>query len=155
MQNLVKSVLLFFLLFSFSSSIAQTVKISGKVRDESTKEKLFNANIVVKGTTTGVVTDFDGNFTIEVEEEGDEHQVFYQLLSSLGTVTYTDTDVNGNPIGLSFTLTTGNSGGSGNLTVTLRHKLNKTATGVTAGDITNAGGSTDAEVSFPIQVNVN
>ncbi len=68
MQNLVKSVLLFFLLFSFSSSIAQTVKISGKVRDESTKEKLFNANIVVKGTTTGVVTDFDGNFTIEVEE---------------------------------------------------------------------------------------
>jgi hypothetical protein len=95
------------------------------------------------------------DITIEVEEEGDEHQVFYQLLSSLGTVTYTDTDVNGNPIGLSFTLTTGNSGGSGNLTVTLRHKLNKTATGVTAGDITNAGGSTDAEVSFPIQVNVN
>lgn len=95
------------------------------------------------------------DITIEVEEEGYEHQVFYQLLSSLGTVTYTDTDENGNPIGLSFTLITGSIAGSGNLTVTLRHKLNKTASGVTSGDITNAGGSTDAEVSFPIQVNVN
>lgn len=68
MQNLVKSILLLFLLSTFSSSIAQTVKISGKVRDESTKEELFNANVVVKGTTTGVVTDFDGNFTIEVDK---------------------------------------------------------------------------------------
>ena len=95
------------------------------------------------------------DITIEVEEEGYEHQVFYQLMSSLGTLTYTDTDENGNPIGLSFTLTTGNIAGTGNLTVTLRHKPNKTASGVASGDITNAGGSTDAEVSFPIQVNVN
>jgi hypothetical protein len=95
------------------------------------------------------------DITIEVEEEGDEHQVFYQLAANLGTVTYTDTDVNGRPIGITFTLTTGSTAATGNLTVTLRHKLNKTATGVTAGDITNAGGSTDAEVSFPIQVNVN
>ena len=94
------------------------------------------------------------DITIEVEEEGDEHQVFYQLTATLGTVTYTDTDVNGRPIGITFTLTTGSASGTGNLTVTLRHELNKTATGVTAGDITNAGGSTDAEVSFPIQVNV-
>jgi hypothetical protein len=90
--------------------------------------------------------------TDEVEEEGAEHQVFYQLLSSLGTVTYTDTDVDGRPIGLSFTLTTGSTAGTGNLTVTLRHEPNKTATGVAAGDITNAGGSTDAQVTFPIQV---
>jgi hypothetical protein len=94
------------------------------------------------------------DITIEVEEEGAEHQVFFQLLSSLGTVTYNDTDENGNPIGLSFTLTTGNTAGTGNLTVTLRHEPNKTASGVASGDITNAGGSTDAEVSFPIQVNV-
>ncbi|HBK82722.1 MAG TPA: type 1 periplasmic binding fold superfamily protein, partial [Flavobacterium sp.] len=37
--------------------------------------------------------------------------------------------------------------------VTLIHKPNKTASGVEAGDITNAGGSRDAEVSFPISVN--
>jgi hypothetical protein len=94
------------------------------------------------------------DITIEVEEEGDEHQVFYQLTSTLGTVTYTDTDVNGRPIGITFTLTTGSASGTGNLTVTLRHEPNKTASGVASGDITNAGGSTDAEVSFPIQVNV-
>lgn len=93
--------------------------------------------------------------TEEVEEESDEHQVFYQLLSSLGTVTYTDTDVNGKPIGLTFTLTTGSTAATGNLIVTLRHKLNKNATSVAAGDITNAGGSTDALVTFPIQVVTN
>jgi hypothetical protein len=34
----------------------------------------------------------------------------------------------------------------------LRHLLNKNAAGVSTGDITNAGGSTDAEVTFPIVV---
>lgn len=112
------------------------------------------ANTVYTGSTRFLneLEDPAEEITDEVEEEGDEHQVFYQLLSSLGTVTYTDTDVNGNPIGLSFTLTTGSTAGTGNLTVTLRHEPNKTASGVASGDITNAGGSTDAQVTFPIQV---
>ncbi len=93
------------------------------------------------------------NITEEVEEEGVDHQLFYQLASSLGTVTYNDTDANGKPIGLAFTLVAGTSGSIGNLTVTLRHEPNKTASGVASGDITNAGGSTDATVSFPIVVN--
>ena len=115
------------------------------------------ANTVYTGSTRFLneLEDPAEEITDEVEEEGDEHQVFYQLLSSLGTVTYTDTDVNGNPIGLSFTLTTGSTAGTGNLTVTLRHEPNKTASGVASGDITNAGGSTDAQVTFPLQVNVN
>ena len=114
------------------------------------------ANTVYTGSTRFLneLEDPAEEITDEVEEEGAEHQVFFQLLSSLGTVTYNDTDENGNPIGLSFTLTTGNTAGTGNLTVTLRHEPNKTASGVASGDITNAGGSTDAEVSFPIQVNV-
>lgn len=93
------------------------------------------------------------NITTEVAEEGADHQLFYQLTASLGTVTYDDVDANGNPIGLAFTLVAGTSGASGNLIVTLRHLPNKTAAGVSTGDITNAGGSTDAEVSFPIVVN--
>jgi hypothetical protein len=52
---------------------------------------------------------------------------------------------------LTFTLTTGNVG-TGNLTVTLRHLPNKSALGVSTGDITNAGGATDAYVSFPVTV---
>ena len=112
------------------------------------------ANTVYTGSTRFLneLEDPADEITIEVEEEGAEHQVFYQLLSSLGTVTYTDTDVDGRPIGLSFTLTTGSTAGTGNLTVTLRHEPNKTASGVASGDITNAGGSTDAQVTFPIQV---
>lgn len=91
------------------------------------------------------------NITEEVEEEGVDHQIFYQLASSLGTVTYDDVDSNGKPIGIDFTLVTGTAS-SGNLTVTLRHLPNKSASGVASGDITNAGGSTDAAVSFPITV---
>lgn len=115
------------------------------------------ANTVYTGSTRFLneLEDPADEITDEVEEEGAEHQVFYQLLSSLGTVTYTDTDVDGRPIGLSFTLTTGSTAGTGNLTVTLRHEPNKTASGVASGDITNAGGSTDAQVTFPLQVNVN
>lgn len=95
------------------------------------------------------------DITEEVEEEGADHQVFYQLAASLGTVTYdaNNVDENGNPIGLAFTLVAGTSGSSGTLTVTLRHEPNKTAANVNTGDITNAAGNTDAEVSFPIVVN--
>ena len=93
------------------------------------------------------------DITVEVEEEGADHQVFYQLPSSIGTVPYTDTDANGRPIGLNFTLVAGTSGSTGTLTVTLRHLPNKTASGVSGGDITNAGGNTDAAVSFSVAVN--
>ncbi|WP_338377397.1 type 1 periplasmic binding fold superfamily protein [uncultured Flavobacterium sp.] len=95
------------------------------------------------------------DITEEVEEEGADHQVFYQLAASLGTVTYdaNNVDENGNPIGLAFTLVAGTSGSTGTLTVTLRHEPNKTAANVNTGDITNAAGNTDAEVSFPIVVN--
>ena len=93
------------------------------------------------------------DITLEVEAEGVDHQIFYQLSNSLGTITYDDNDTNGDPIGFEFTLVTGNAG-SGTLTITLRHEPNKSANGVSGGDITNAGGSTDAQVSFPINVSL-
>lgn len=115
---------------------------------------------LVAGTTYTGSTEFLNelenpaeDITVEVEEEGADHQVFYQLPSSIGTVTYTDTDANGKPIGLNFTLVAGTSGSTGTLTVTLKHLPNKTATGVAAGDITNAGGNTDAAVTFSVAVN--
>ena len=92
------------------------------------------------------------DITIEVEEEGVDHQIFYQAPVSIGTFTYTDTDANGKPIGLDFTLVTA-SAATGNLTVTLRHLPNKSAAGVSTGNIANAGGATDAEVIFPLIVN--
>ena len=87
------------------------------------------------------------DITVEVEEEGDEHQLFFQAPSTLGTFTYTDADANGKPIGLEFTLTTSGAT-TGNLLVTLRHLPNKSASGVATGDITNAGGATDAAVTY-------
>ena len=39
----------------------------GNVTDD-TGEALIGANVLAKGTTTGTVTDFDGNFTLEVPE---------------------------------------------------------------------------------------
>ena len=92
------------------------------------------------------------NITTEIVDEGVDHQLFFQAPSALGTFTYNDTDANGRPIGIQFTLLTGNAN-SGNLLVTLRHEPIKTAAGVVAGDITNAGGSTDAAVTYPVTVN--
>lgn len=92
------------------------------------------------------------NITLEVEEEGDEHQFFYTFSNSIATVAYTDQDKNGRPIGIAFNLTT-TTAGIGNLTVTLRHEPNKTASGVVGGNITNAGGETDVEATFSLTVN--
>ena len=44
----------------------QQQEISGNVRDAKTGEALPGVNIMVKGTTTGTITDLDGNFTIKV-----------------------------------------------------------------------------------------
>ncbi len=90
------------------------------------------------------------DITEEVSAEGADHQVFYQLPATLGTITYDDVDANGKPIGLAFTFLA-SAAGNGNLTITLRHLPNKSAVGVSDGDITNAGGNTDAEVTFPVR----
>jgi hypothetical protein len=91
------------------------------------------------------------NITEEILAEDEDHQIFYQLSSGLGTITYTDNDSNNKPVGLGFTYQT-NAVGTGNLIVTLRHLPSKSATGVASGNIANAGGSTDAEVTFPVTI---
>ncbi len=93
------------------------------------------------------------NISLEVEEEGDEHQFFFSTSGGLtGTFTYGDFDINGDPIGLDFTFTASANSQSGNLTVILRHEPNKSAENVSLGDITNAGGETDVQVIFPVTV---
>ncbi len=63
-----KILLLTGLLLGFTAVLsAQTREISGTVSDEA-GEPLIGANIVIKGTATGTVTDFDGNFKVEVEK---------------------------------------------------------------------------------------
>jgi TonB-dependent starch-binding outer membrane protein SusC len=47
----------------------QKQKISGKVTDATTGEAIIGANIVIQGTTTGTITDVEGNFSLEIPIE--------------------------------------------------------------------------------------
>jgi len=67
MKNILPVML--FLLLSISG-IAQTGVISGNISDVNTKETLIGATVVLQGTTTGAITDFDGNFKIEKVANG-------------------------------------------------------------------------------------
>ena len=87
------------------------------------------------------------NVTEEVEAEDDEHQFFFSTSGAVTGTTYSDQDGDGNPLGLSFELTTGEAG-SGTLQVTLRHEPKKPNDG-TLGD---AGGETDIAQSFNVTV---
>ena len=62
--------LLILFLITTCASFAQTV-ISGKVFDSKTKEPLPFVNIILKGTTTGATSDFDGNYSINTQQKGD------------------------------------------------------------------------------------
>ena len=120
-----------------------------------------SGNFVQGKTYTGVVTFLNEtvspaeDITEEIKELGLEHQIFYQKTGTINNVSYADTESNyyssGKPVGLeSFFTTTGAANGT--LKITLRHEPNKSAANVASGDITNAGGSTDAEVVFAITV---
>lgn len=50
-------------------TVSSTKKISGVVKDE-TGEPVIGANVVVKGTTNGTVTDMNGRYSLEVPEGG-------------------------------------------------------------------------------------
>ena len=90
------------------------------------------------------------DITEEIEEEDEEHQFFFEATNGI-SIAYADTDADSNPIGLLNTLTTG-AAGNGTVTVILRHEPNKGGDGVADGDITNAGGETDIEVTFDVTV---
>ena len=61
-----KTILRTFVLLFCVASFAQTT-VKGTVNDDGGLP-LPGANIIIVGTSTGVVTDFDGNFTLEVSQ---------------------------------------------------------------------------------------
>lgn len=66
MKNL-KTWLTFASLFLSLCIFAQTGKVEGVVTDGEFNEPLAFANVLIKGTTTGTTTDFDGNYTIDLD----------------------------------------------------------------------------------------
>ncbi|MCK0147652.1 TonB-dependent receptor [Arenibacter sp. F26102] len=47
----------------------ETITVSGTITDVDTGKPVVGANIIEKGTTNGVMTDFDGNYVIKVPED--------------------------------------------------------------------------------------
>lgn len=95
------------------------------------------------------------NITEEVEEEAKEHQFFFSGTAvSMGhlDISYNDQDGDGNPIGILNDVSVSGAMQDMQLKVTLRHEPNKEGTDVSDGDITNAGGETDVEVTFIVDI---
>ncbi len=63
MRTLIKSTL--FLLFMLPMSFFAQNTVSGTVNESATGMPIPGVNVIVKGTTNGTVTDFDGNYTIQ------------------------------------------------------------------------------------------
>lgn len=118
---------------------APVITVSGNLAANST----YDGSIVLLDETATPAE----NITEEVEEEAEEHQFIYVVSGSITGVAYTDQDGNGNPVGLSFELSTGDAG-NGTLGVTLRHEPAKPNDGTLAG----AGGETDIAQTFSVTV---
>lgn len=66
-MNMRKRVLLLLLFFSGIVSAFAQKEITGTVVDQASQEPIIGASVLVKGTTNGIVTDFDGNFKLKVD----------------------------------------------------------------------------------------
>ncbi len=61
-------IILMTLLVGVACAFASPIKVTGKVVSAEDGQGMPGASIVVKGSTTGTITDFDGNFEIEAED---------------------------------------------------------------------------------------
>lgn len=55
------------IVLTIQTALAQSFSVKGTVVSAGDNEPLIGVTILQEGTTNGVVTDFDGNFTIEVK----------------------------------------------------------------------------------------
>jgi len=71
--RLYKMKLFYYFLFTLfcGTAFAQTYTISGKIFDVTTKEPIPFASVLLKGTTVGANTDFDGKFTLTTDKLSD------------------------------------------------------------------------------------
>jgi len=64
-----KIVLSISMMFLVATAAMADIVASGNVIDKETNEPLIGANVLVKGTTTGTITDIDGNFELAVPDK--------------------------------------------------------------------------------------
>ncbi len=77
---------LMYVLLMFPLCVFAQGTVTGTITEASTGSPLPGANIIIKGTTTGTTSDFDGNFSIDVD-------VFPETLV-ISSVGYTTQEVN-------------------------------------------------------------
>ena len=115
------------------------------------KNTIYNGVVTFENESVNPAVDI----TEEILAEAEEHQIFYEKTGTLNDFTYSPNadnfDANGKPVGLKSVFTT-TGAATGDLIITLIHLPKKSEPGVSSGDITNAGGSTDAQAIFPIAV---
>lgn len=145
------------------TKVVLTLTKNGTVAAKATfsdKDGIGGAAPVIEGLTLEANTTYEGKIeffdesknpvedvTKEILKERESHQVFYvPIPADLLTITYKDRDVNNLPVGLVVEIKTGSTG-SGELTVILKHDLNKRAPNPIA------TGETDVEVKFPVVIN--
>ena len=63
-SSYIRACLTMLLLFFTTAMLAQNISVRGSVKDEQ-GEPIIGANIIIKGTTTGAMTDVHGNYTVK------------------------------------------------------------------------------------------
>ena len=66
MKKILQLNIFLFSLLLFPAAIFAQATVSGSVTETSSKSPIPGANVIVKGTSTGTITDFDGNFSLNV-----------------------------------------------------------------------------------------
>ncbi|MFS4415217.1 SusC/RagA family TonB-linked outer membrane protein [Maribacter sp. 2307ULW6-5] len=87
-------ILFLFIGFWATAATAQSLTISGTVKDATLDEPLPGVSVVVKGTTNGTAADFDGNFTISDVPPGSTLMFSYIGYTTVEIVVTTDEDLN-------------------------------------------------------------
>lgn len=63
-----KLLLLVCAILAVNTAFAQKMTVTGKVTDANDASTLPGVNVSIKGTTSGTITDFDGNYSLEAEK---------------------------------------------------------------------------------------
>ena len=135
-----------------------TYTFQDKDGDPKTAPEKFDKIVLNKGVTysvsIGVYDDTKTpvmDITKEIEEESDVHLFVYKTTpTSLLTTTILDKDKNGLPVGLSSSILTQSTAGTGKLNLLLKHQPELNGVKVKTGQET--GGSTDIDLLFDVEV---
>jgi TonB-dependent receptor len=146
-KNIYSLLLFFFLCIGFT--YAQTGKIAGNLIDGEFVEPLAFGNILVKGTTTGTTSDFDGKFELELEPGtyilvfsfvGYNTQEISEVIITAGNVTNLDVTLETNSLD-TIILTTSVKRNTENSVLNLQKKSVVVLDGLSAQAIKSTGAS--------------